>query len=148
MRRADAVPAGGVDWSAAVRRLGRGGLSRHAAQIAGGCGAVDPGGDLSGAAAARGTGRSAAGERPDADQAIATQLARFDLASLRQAFAAQGGFLYLPQFLSAQIIAQLIAAVAATERAINRNDLPGHKRGGSVSRHAIDELAPEIAQLR
>jgi hypothetical protein len=30
---------------------------------------------------------------------------------------------------------------------VNRNYLPGHKQGGSVSRHSIDELAPAIAQL-
>ena len=30
---------------------------------------------------------------------------------------------------------------------VNRNFLPGHKQGGSVSRHSIDQLAPFIAQL-
>jgi hypothetical protein len=31
--------------------------------------------------------------------------------------------------------------------AVNRNYLPGHKQGGSVSRHTIDERAPGIAEL-
>ena len=43
--------------------------------------------------------------------------------------------------------AELAAAVLAVEPAVNRNYLPGHKQGGSVSRHSIDELAPRIAQL-
>ena len=30
---------------------------------------------------------------------------------------------------------------------MNRNYLPGHKQGGSVSRHTIDRLAPFIAEL-
>jgi hypothetical protein len=40
-----------------------------------------------------------------------------------------------------------VAAVTAAEPSINRNYLPGHKQGGSVSRHTIDELVPFIAQL-
>ena len=35
----------------------------------------------------------------------------------------------------------------ALEPAVNRNYLPGHKQGGSVSRHTIDRLAPHIAEL-
>jgi hypothetical protein len=30
---------------------------------------------------------------------------------------------------------------------VNRNYLPRHKQGGSISRHTIDRLAPSIAQL-
>src|SRR4029077_19294884 len=36
---------------------------------------------------------------------------------------------------------------AAVRGAVNRNYLPGHKQGGSVSRHVIDAQAPIIAQL-
>jgi hypothetical protein len=54
---------------------------------------------------------------------------------------------YLPEFLPAEFTARLLAAVQATSGAVNRNYLPGHKRGGSVSRHVIDALAPAIAQL-
>jgi hypothetical protein len=70
-----------------------------------------------------------------------------DLTSAAEEFAGQGAFLYLPEFLPPETTAQLIAAVDATESVVNRNYLPGHKRGGSVSRHAIDRLAPAIAQL-
>jgi hypothetical protein len=69
------------------------------------------------------------------------------LPSLRREFVRQGAFVYLPEFLPSEFTSQLLAAVAATGGMVNRNYLPGHKRGGSVSRHVIDELAPAIAQL-
>jgi alkylated DNA repair dioxygenase AlkB len=53
----------------------------------------------------------------------------------------------VPGFLPADFTPQLIAAVEAVTPSVNRNYLPGHKQGGSVSRHAIDQLAPFIAQL-
>ncbi len=59
----------------------------------------------------------------------------------------QGSFLYRPEFLGAPITERLVAAVGAVEPLINRNYLPGHKQGGSVSRHAIDDRAPFIAAL-
>ena len=80
-------------------------------------------------------------------EALSAQLRRYDVPALRREFAQQGAFLYLPDFLPPELTAQLLAAVAATGAAVNRNYLPGHKRGGSVSRHALDELAPAIAQL-
>ena len=59
----------------------------------------------------------------------------------------QGSFLYLSEFLPAETTAQLVATVAAVNGSVNRNYLPGHKQGGSVSRHTLDELAPDVAQL-
>jgi alkylated DNA repair dioxygenase AlkB len=78
---------------------------------------------------------------------MAARLRTFDLESLRREFVDQGSFLHIPDFLAHEITAQLIRAVAAAETSVNRNYLPGHKQGGSVSRHAIDAIAPSIAQL-
>jgi len=89
----------------------------------------------------------AACSAPDADRAIALRLRALDMESLRRDFAEQGSFLYLQDFLPPDITARLVAAVAAVSGAVNRNYLPGHKQGGSVSRHTIDELAPFIAEL-
>jgi len=75
------------------------------------------------------------------------RLESFDTQSLRRRFAEQGAFLYLQEFLTPEITAQLVAAVAAVKASVNRNYLPGHKQGGSVSRHAIDRLAPFIGEL-
>jgi hypothetical protein len=80
-------------------------------------------------------------------KALADRLAAYDLPSLRSDYVRQGEFLYLPDFLPPDTTAQLIAGVDAVNASVNRNYLPGHKQGGSVSRHAIDELAPAIAEL-
>jgi hypothetical protein len=82
-----------------------------------------------------------------ADHAMTLRLRNFDPESLRCEFIEHGAFLYLKEFLTPEITARLVAAVAAVESAVNRNYLPGHKQGGSVSRHTIDRLAPFIADL-
>ena len=74
-------------------------------------------------------------------------LAGLSVAPLRQQFVQQGSFVYLSEFLPPQATAELIAAVARVTPAVNRNYLPGHKQGGSVSRHTLDELAPRVAEL-
>ena len=37
--------------------------------------------------------------------------------------------------------------MSTVEPQVNRNYLPGHKQGGSVSRHTLDQLTPFIAEL-
>ena len=78
---------------------------------------------------------------------MAARVGKFDVQALRREFADHGAFLYLPDFLAPAVTEQLVAAVAAVKTSVNRNYLPGHKQGGSVSRHAIDQLAPFIADL-
>lgn len=90
---------------------------------------------------------AASGFRPDLDQAMRKRLGELDPQPLRREFIRQGAFLYLPEFLPPQIVSQLVSAVAAVRGSVNRNYLPRHKQGGSVSRHTIDELAPVIAGL-
>jgi hypothetical protein len=91
--------------------------------------------------------RRADGLTLDADQAMKSRFRDLDTEALRGEFAAQGAFLHVPDFLAPEITAQLIAAVEAVKTSVNRNYLPGHKQGGSVSRHAIDSLAPFVAEL-
>jgi hypothetical protein len=91
--------------------------------------------------------RRADGLTLDADQAMKSRLRDLDTEALRGEFAAQGAFLHVRDFLAPEITAQLVAAVAAANSSVNRNYLPGHKQGGSVSRHTIDSLAPFIAEL-
>ena len=91
--------------------------------------------------------RRADGLTLDADQAMKSRIPDLDTEALRAEFAAQGAFLHVRDFLAPEITAQLVAAVEAARSSVNRNYLPGHKQGGSVSRHAIDSLAPFIAEL-
>lgn len=81
----------------------------------------------------------------EADPELAPRLPRLD--DLAEKFDAQGAFLALDEFLPPDVTARLIAGVRAVQGEINRNYLPGHKQGGSVGRHAIDRLAPCIAEL-
>ena len=83
----------------------------------------------------------------DADRSMIARLRNFALEPLRQEFVEQGAFLLLENFLAPEATAQLIAAVADVTASVNRNYLPGHKQGGSVSRHTIDRMAPFIADL-
>jgi len=83
----------------------------------------------------------------DIDGAMTSRLGHLPLPSLRREFVEQGKFLYLNDFLPPEMTGKLIAAVHAVTGSVNRNYLPGHKQGGSVSRHTIDSLAPCIADL-
>jgi hypothetical protein len=82
-----------------------------------------------------------------AEQAMALRLQTLDMEAARRRFVEQGAFIHLQEFLEPEITAQLVAAVAAVSASVNRNYLPGHKQGGSVSRHAIDAHAPFIAEI-
>jgi hypothetical protein len=86
---------------------------------------------------------SGTGAEPD----LASRLESLDLEDLRGEYRRQGSFVYVENFLPPQITARLIEGVAAVSSSVNRNYLPGHKQGGSVSRHAIDTQAPVIAEL-
>src|ERR1700678_103511 len=91
--------------------------------------------------------RGAEGVTLNADQAMNSRLRDLNTEALRGEFAAQGAFLHVRDFLAPETTAQLVAAVEAVGSSVNRNYLPGHKQGGSVSRHTIDSLAPFIAEL-
>jgi hypothetical protein len=83
----------------------------------------------------------------DLDRVVAERLGSLDLECLRREFAEQGAFLHLEHFLPEQVSAQLAPAASVVNSAVNRNYVPGHKQGGSVSRHTIDAMVPFIAQL-
>jgi len=84
---------------------------------------------------------------PGLDATLYASLAGLDQQALYGRYREQGSFLYVPRFLPEEFTSRLVAAVDSVTPAVNRNFLPGHKQGGSVSRHRIDELAPFIAQL-
>ena len=83
----------------------------------------------------------------DPDRALAERLETIDPVPLCREFLEHGRFVHQQQFLPDNIVARLVAAVTAVEGSVHRNYLPGHKQGGSVSRHTIDALAPCIADL-
>lgn len=78
---------------------------------------------------------------------LGERLDAIDPIAVREDFVRDGAFLFLPDFLPADVAAGLAADARALMPEINRNYLPGHKQGGSVSRHTIDRLAPGIVSL-
>src|SRR5579863_6545500 len=83
----------------------------------------------------------------DIDATVSARLAALRTPKLRDEYGQQGSFLYIEDFLPRDYTERLIAAVHDVMPAVNRNYLPGHKAGGSVSRHTLDKLAPFIADL-
>lgn len=65
----------------------------------------------------------------------------------KSAYNAQGEFVFVPDFLPENTLASIQARLPALRDAVNRNFIPKHKKGGSISRYRINELAPEIADL-
>lgn len=82
-----------------------------------------------------------------ADAEIEHALGTVDFDTVTREFKSQDAFIYLEKFLPATVTEQLIAAARSVTPNVNRNYLPGHKQGGSVSRHTLDELAPFVAEL-
>lgn len=62
-------------------------------------------------------------------------------------YAQQNEFIFIPEFLSPDTLAAIKARLPALRKAVHRNYIPRHKKGGSISRYKLDELAPEIASL-
>lgn len=79
--------------------------------------------------------------------AIAARVGRLDTASLARRFTDQDAFLYLEDFLPSDVTARIAQSARELLGEVNRSYLPGHKQGGSISRHVIDAKAPFIAEL-
>jgi hypothetical protein len=92
-------------------------------------------------------GGEAGSRDPAGDALLRTRLQANPAAALRGAYSEQGAFVHVADFLPREMTERLIAAVSDVGPLVHRNYLPGHKQGGSVSRHAIDAHAPFIAEL-
>lgn len=79
--------------------------------------------------------------------ALTQALGGLEVDALRQTFAAQNEFIALEDLLPASAIAPLLAALPALEPHVHRNFIPGHKKGGSISRFDLDHRAPAYAGL-
>ncbi|MEH2421013.1 MAG: 2OG-Fe(II) oxygenase [Nostoc sp.] len=82
---------------------------------------------------------------------IYNAIAAVDYQKLQAEFQAQNELLVVENFLPNSIIEQFLALLPSLQPAINRNYIPNHKKGGSISRYSLDSLAPifgEFYQLR
>ena len=78
------------------------------------------------------------------DTDVEFPLEGLDRQALRTDFVRQGAFLALDDLLPADVTARLAHSAHALLGEVNRNYLPGHKKGGSVSRHTIDKLEQRL----
>lgn len=69
---------------------------------------------------------------------------RLDAAALEREYWAQDEFLFIEEFLPASVIGPLLDDVRRLEPGLNRNFIPRHKKGGSVSHYAIAEDGPAL----
>ncbi|HEY4296986.1 MAG TPA: 2OG-Fe(II) oxygenase [Paraburkholderia sp.] len=87
--------------------------------------------------------------RPDlhVESVIGARTRELDTPRLATHFADQDSFLYLEDFLPSEVSVQLARTATELLGEVNRSYLPGHKQGGSVSRHTIDAKAAFIGEL-
>ncbi|HEU4685780.1 MAG TPA: 2OG-Fe(II) oxygenase [Nitrospira sp.] len=78
------------------------------------------------------------------DQAVA----RLDFDRLHREYWEQNEFLFIPQFLDRAFVEEVLVPQAqGVKGELNRNYIPGHKKGGSVSYYTVQEKAPRFLDL-
>jgi hypothetical protein len=80
-------------------------------------------------------------------ETVARALAGVDVDDVRRRYWEQNEFVYLERWLPASLVARMVAEVDRVRPAINRNYIPRHKKGGSVSFYTLIEQAPTIVAL-
>src|SRR5882672_7261960 len=74
-------------------------------------------------------------------------LAALDVEAVRRSYRDQNEFVYLERWLPAGLIDRMLSEVERVRPAVNRNYIPRHKKGGSVSFYTLLEQAPTIVAL-
>ena len=76
---------------------------------------------------------------------LSERLAALDLVALHAEFEANEEFVAILDFLPSDELSLLLAALPLLEPRVHRNFIPGHKKGGSLSRYELDSHAPAFA---
>lgn len=84
---------------------------------------------------------------PPIEQEFAAHIDRFDHAVLRQSFNDNDEFMLIDDFLPASVLDEFIGLLPNLSARVHRNFIPKHKKGGSISRHVLDQLAPAFGAL-
>lgn len=81
-------------------------------------------------------------------EAMDHAVAQLDFDRLHREYWDQNEFLFIPQFLPREIVvASLVPQAQGVKGELNRNYIPGHKKGGSVSYYTVQEKAPLFLDL-
>jgi hypothetical protein len=86
-------------------------------------------------------------ETPAFTDEIDAAVDRLDPARLEREYRAQDEFLVIPRFLPPAAVGALLDDVRRLEPGLNRNYIPRHKKGGSVSHFAIADEGPALLAL-
>ncbi|MBI1735292.1 MAG: 2OG-Fe(II) oxygenase [Candidatus Rokubacteria bacterium] len=78
---------------------------------------------------------------------VARALKTVDGEAVRETYWRQNEFVVLERLFPEPLVARWLAEVARVRPAINRNYIPRHKKGGSVSHHTLRAEAPAILAL-
>lgn len=76
---------------------------------------------------------------------VARALEAVDLAGARETYWRQNEFLVLERLFPEPLVAEWLAEVERVRPAVNRNYIPRHKKGGSVSYDQVHARAPHIS---
>ena len=77
----------------------------------------------------------------------ANHLAGLDTDALGETFMRQDRFIAIPDFLGGAPLQALLDSLPMLESHVHRNFIPGHKKGGSISRYDLDAVAPAFPAL-
>jgi len=80
-------------------------------------------------------------------ETVAQALAGVDVDEVRRRYWEQNEFVYLERWLPPPLVDRMLSEVDRVRPAINRNYIPRHKKGGSVSFYTLLEQAPTIVAL-
>lgn len=81
-------------------------------------------------------------------EAVDLAVTRLDFDRLHREYWEQNEFVFIPQFLDRALVEELLVPQAqGVKGELNRNYIPGHKKGGSVSYYAVMEKAPRFLDL-
>lgn len=82
------------------------------------------------------------------EEAVDRAIGSLDVPRLTEEYWAQNEFLFVPQFLPRRVVeAHLAPLVQSVKPDLNRNFIPGHKKGGSVSVYTLHAKAPGFLEF-
>ncbi|HJT22771.1 MAG TPA: 2OG-Fe(II) oxygenase [Nitrospira sp.] len=81
-------------------------------------------------------------------EAVDRAVARLDFERVHREYWDQNEFVFIPQFLDRSLVEEVLVPQAqGVKGELNRNYIPGHKKGGSVSYYTVQEKAPRFLDL-
>lgn len=77
------------------------------------------------------------------EEAVDRAVGSLNIGRLAEDYWTQNEFLFVPQFFPRELVERLLVPlVQSVKKDLNRNFIPGHKKGGSVSFYTLRETAP------